>query len=150
VPFKFIGDLFEVDGRIIWNHWKEYKLRRNELKMPGRPAALSPSEVDDIVETINRSFYARRPLSLPEIVSVISTKFAKSLLHDTLYYLRTRDPRIKTCWGKPIDERRMKVINEAISTYFVLLMSTASGTSAHFVFNMGEMGHQSWLYPCKN
>jgi transposase len=72
--------------------------------MPGRPAALSPREFDDIVETINHAFHARWPLSLPEIASAISTKFGKALSHDTVDHLLTRDPRIKTYRGKPIDE----------------------------------------------
>jgi hypothetical protein len=83
--------------------------------MPRGPAALSPREVDDVVETVNPVFHARRPLSHSEIAPVISIKFGKFLLHDTVYRLPTRDPRIKTCRGKPIDERRMTLTKEAIS-----------------------------------
>jgi hypothetical protein len=124
-------------------------LEKIEIEMQrdqdARTASRSPSEVGDIVETIKRAFHARRPLSLPEIASVIFEKFGKSLLEDTLHHLLTRDPRIKTCWGKLIDERRLTVGDEAISAYFALLMSTVSGAPAHFIFNMDEMG-QSWVH----
>jgi hypothetical protein len=60
VLFELIGDLFEVDQGTIWNHWKKYTSRCNQLKLSGRPPALSPSQVDDILETIALSWHGGR------------------------------------------------------------------------------------------
>jgi hypothetical protein len=145
VPFKLIGQLFNVDGGTVYNHWRNYKSRLNEVGMAGRPAALSREELDRVVEMILRAFHERRPLTLPEIDASIRANFNKVLLRDTLYHALARDPRIRSCEARPMDEKRAQVTDDAIRDYFAGLFATVSGAPAHFVFNMDEMGHQTWV-----
>jgi hypothetical protein len=112
--------------------------------MAGRPPTLTPEELEHIIDTILRAFQERRPLTLPEIEATIRSKFRKVILPDTLYHALTRDPRVRSCQAQPIDEKRLQVDDAAIRDYFGVLFATVSGAPAHFVFNMDEMGHQSW------
>jgi hypothetical protein len=44
----------------------------------------------------------------------------------------------------PMDDKRITVSIDAIREYFARLCATVSGAPAHFLFNMDEMGHQTW------
>jgi hypothetical protein len=142
-PFKIIGRLFNVNSWTVANHWRNYRARQNEFRMPGRPAALTLVELDDIIATILRAFRERRPLTLPEIAAVLRAKFNKVLLPDTLYHALTRDLRVRCCQAEPIDERRMQVSDDAIRDYFAQLFATVSRAPSHFVFKINEMSHQA-------
>jgi hypothetical protein len=144
VPFQIIATLFNVDRGTIWNHWRTYRSRQNEVGIAGRPSTLTRDELDITIETVIRAFLERRPLTLPEIGAIIRSKFNKVILPDTLYHALTRDSRIRPCKAEPIDERRAQVSDDAIREYFSTLFTTVSGAPAHFVFNMDEMGHQTW------
>jgi hypothetical protein len=52
------------------------------------------------------------------------------------------DPRVKTCRGMPMEERRLAVSPEDIEAYFHQLAGMMQGIPAHFVFNVDKMSHQ--------
>jgi hypothetical protein len=144
VPFEFTGLVFGLERGTIHNHWRKCKDQHNETKHAGRPPALSWQEFDEIIAEILRGFGQQRPLTLPEIVSIVQNKILNSLLPDTLCHVLTQDPRLKSCRGHTIDERRMTISDEKIWGYFATFFFIVSGARAYFVFNVDEMGNQGW------
>jgi hypothetical protein len=144
VPFAVIGRLLQVDKGTVRNHWQTFKAQENLIRQQGRPSLLTQEELDETVAIIIDAHYERRPLSGPEIRDLIHRKFGKSLRLDTLYQLLKRDGRVKSCAGTPMEDSRLHVTEQAIRDYFATLCANVSGAPAHFVFNMDEMGHQTW------
>jgi hypothetical protein len=120
VILELIGPVVGVKSGIDHNHWREYKARHNEIKHVGRPPALSWQELNEIIADILHGFQQWCPLTLSEIASVIQSKYQKFLLPDTLYYVLTQEPRVKSCRGQPIDEHRMRRFGIALQHYFPL------------------------------
>jgi hypothetical protein len=67
VPVQLIASLFKVDHGTIWNDWCTYRSRSNRVGKSGRPTALTPKELDMMIETILCTFQDRHPLTLSEI-----------------------------------------------------------------------------------
>jgi hypothetical protein len=144
VPFSVIGHLLSVDKGTVRKHWQQFKAQANLVGHPGRPSLLTPEELDEVVALIINAHYERRPLSGPEIRDLIDRNYQKSLCLDSLYQLLRRDGRVRSCTGTPMEDSRLRVSDESIREYFATLFANVSGAPAHFVFNMDEMGHQTW------
>jgi hypothetical protein len=66
------------------------------------------------------------------------------MIPDTFYHIIDREPQLKTCCAKPMEDKGLQVTNEDVMNYFGDLCSNISGVPAHFVMNMDEIGHQAF------
>jgi hypothetical protein len=82
VPLELISQVFGVERGTIYNHWREYKARYDETRHAIRSPAFFSQELDEIIADILHGFQQWRPLTLPEIVSIVQKKFQKCLLPD--------------------------------------------------------------------
>jgi hypothetical protein len=71
-----------------------------------------------------------------------SRTMGKNMILDTFYHIAKRDPCIRTCTAVAMENVRLAVTEADIETHFQYLRDTVDNVSAHFVFNMDEMGHQ--------
>jgi hypothetical protein len=70
--------------------------------------------------------------------------FNQEILPYMLYQTLVRDHRLKSCPASPIDEWRAGVNEDVVREYFATFCRIVSGTPAHFMWDMDEMGHQKW------
>jgi hypothetical protein len=61
-----------------------------------------------------------------------------------LRHILSKIPDFHTCKGIPTEETRTQVSAIEIENWFLLLQGKCQNIPAHFLFNMDEMGHQSW------
>jgi hypothetical protein len=142
VPFAAIGRILGEDRGHVKRNWEIFMEQGNECKSPGRHCKLDPEEHEEMILEILAGFARNRPLTVSQVCRIISERWSKDMLTDTVYRILARDDRIKTCQAKPIEEARLAVTDEEILTYFRDLYSYVHGVPAHFVANMDEMGHQ--------
>jgi hypothetical protein len=51
---------------------------------------------------------------------------------------------LRSAKAKPMEMERLNVPDDAVHNWFTTLHDGISGTPAHFVYNMDEMGHQEY------
>jgi hypothetical protein len=78
------------------------------------------------------------------VMNFLQSQVKEALDKNTVYHILARDPRIRSCRGVPMEEKRLEVTPEEIAEYFRRASEALDGVPAHFVFNMDEMGHQEW------
>jgi hypothetical protein len=61
-----------------------------------------------------------------------------------MHHILSRISVVKSVTAIPMDEKRLDVSIEQIKAPFATLFAQVSGAPAHFVFNIDEMGHQTW------
>jgi hypothetical protein len=144
VPLSLIGRLFNVSkGTIRW-HYKTYLAQAERQRSNGRPSILSAEERDDLIGCIAAGYANNRAWTMRDIVGHISDRYGKKMDANSIRHMLDRDPRVKSCTGVPMEEKRLQVTAEDITAYFHRLAEVLDGVPAHFVFNMDEMGHQEW------
>jgi hypothetical protein len=96
-PSKLNGTLFNVDVGTVWNCWRNYHSRPNDVGMAARLAAVTQRELEETIEVILRACSERRPLTRLEIDPGIRAKCNKVLMPDTLSHRLTGDSRVRCC-----------------------------------------------------
>jgi hypothetical protein len=144
VPLSVIGRLFQVSKNTIRDHVKNYKKYGDEEGKSGRRPILPPEAHEQLIQYILESQAVGHPRTMGEIREYIEATWEVEIDRDTVWRSLARDPRIKSCDARPMEDKRLAVTDEQIEEHFHKLVNLVSGVPAHFVFNMDEMGHQDW------
>jgi hypothetical protein len=144
VPYSVIGMLFRVSKGTIRKEWKRFQKDADNAASGGRPPILTSLQVQTIVEQIHTAYERKNPFTIKDICNFASESFRVDVLPNTMRHILARVTEIKRVTAIPMDDKRVAVSIEAIRDHFARLCATVSGAPAHFVFNMDEMGHQTW------
>jgi hypothetical protein len=87
IPFGALALLFSVDDGTSRKHWQDFKAQESLLQMRGRPTVLTTGEVNELVDVILNAQIIRWPLSGPEVRGIITEKYRKTELLNTLYQI---------------------------------------------------------------
>jgi hypothetical protein len=143
-PYELIGQLLELKGGTVRKHWQKYKKQLNADLVRGRKSILSVDQMTSVVNFLRSSFEKGEPATIVEACRFIRDEFGIEVIPNTLQHALARDGRTKPLPAHPMEDSRMAVTIEQIEHYFDWITEALTGTPAHFVFNMDEMGHQDW------
>ena len=138
-----IANLFGVTRGTIANHI----LRFNKKQLsPGRPVVLNESEIDMLVGYIYESFARNKPRNYIQLQDFIYDKIGKSIKMNTIYHIISKNPKIKTVTGIPMEKVRAESTLESIIDYYDRLKCALQyDIPTHFFFNMDESGIQEFV-----
>jgi hypothetical protein len=143
VPYSIIGQVLGLNRGTVYDHWKKFK--RQRISHPrGRPSILTAEQLTTLINFLMSSFQKNEPVTITEARRFVKDQFDIDIIPNTLHHVIARDGRVKSVPASPMEDTRMAVTMEQIQTYFQELDQALSGVPAHFVFNLDEMGHQSW------
>lgn len=80
-----------------------------------------------------------------QIHHFIKDKFLLNISINTIHHLLNREPRLRSCKAIPMDKALIEVPAEAIYGHIQIMFQYLSGIPAHSVWNMDEMGHQTFV-----
>jgi hypothetical protein len=144
VIWSYIAAMAQICTGTLAHHCKWYRLNGNMVGTAGRPSVLTPEQMTELVFMIHVSYQKQKPLRLHEVAELVELNWHIEVNANTLHHILRRDLRIRPCKGLPMEALRMQVTPQEISDYFGVLMRTVNGMPSHFVFNMDEMGHETW------
>jgi hypothetical protein len=105
---------------------------------------LAPNECRDIASRTAEGYVIRHPMTMQDITHHITEQYGQTLGANSIKHMLVRDPRARSYSGLPMEERRLQVTGEDISTDFTRLSEVIDGVPTHFISSMDEMGHQEW------
>jgi hypothetical protein len=120
VSFSRIAAVFHVQKGIISNHLSDVGWSG---QTPGRPTAISETQLVAVCEFIGAQFDAKRPASYFEIVSYIGEEFGIHLPIDSIRHIIRGLPQFKVIQGIPTDARRLESNPVEIDQYYDALDS---------------------------
>jgi hypothetical protein len=144
VPYSIIGRILGTTKGTLKYHCRIYDARASATGLPGRPGLIAQTRLTELVRKIEEGYQSRRPWTMVEIMIFLQSQAKEPLDKNTVYHIIAREPRIKSCRGVPMEEKRLEVSPEQIAEYFERASQAIDAIPAHFVFNMDEMGHQEW------
>jgi hypothetical protein len=103
---------------------------------------MTPDEQEDLVSRIDERYANYHPMTIQDIAQNITERYRTTMDANSIRHMLVRDPLDKPCNGLPMEERRLQTTAESIAAHFERLNEVIDGVSAHFVYNMDEMGHQ--------
>jgi hypothetical protein len=118
VPLSLIGRLFNVSKATIRWHYRHFLDQQAQHHLNGRPSLLTLDEHEDLVQQIMDGCHALHPWTMVEIVRHIADRYGKTLDPNTVCHLLHREPRLRTCRGIPMEERRLQGAREDVEAYF--------------------------------
>jgi hypothetical protein len=96
------------------------------------------------LQEVRLAYERKKPLTVHQLYGFARDWLQVDVSTNTMHHIMSRISSIKSVTAIPMDEKRLKVTTDQIKEYFANLFANVSGAPAHFVFNMDEMGHQTW------
>jgi hypothetical protein len=84
----------------------------------GRPTILSDAKRDDLVRCTNSEYLECNPWTMTEIKARIGSVDRQSIDPNAILHMLHRDPRVKACRGRKMEEGRLGVSSENFKAYF--------------------------------
>jgi hypothetical protein len=111
-----VGRLFNVsNGTIRW-HDATCVAQATTQRVNGRPPILGQEEHNDLVNHITDTYTTPCAWTVRDTVNHITERYNKMIGLSSIKYIPDRDPRVKSCRGVPMEERRLQVTAEDITT----------------------------------
>jgi hypothetical protein len=79
------------------------------------PLILSQEEHDDLANHIIDADTSTRAWTMRDVINHITERYGKTMDVNSTRHMLDRDPRIKSCRGVPMEERRLQVRAEDIT-----------------------------------
>jgi hypothetical protein len=144
VRYSVIGSLLDVAKSAVrreWQLWMEYG---DIPRSPGRPPILDATQTQELFVWIEQKWKSHQPASYKQVSIWLHEKWCVDLAPNTLWHTIRRIPMLRSAKVKPMEMKRLNVPDDAVHNWFTTLHDGISGTPAHFVYDMDEMGHQEY------
>jgi hypothetical protein len=105
----------------------------------GRFSILGDECHERLVRQIKIADHHGIPWTITEILQLFQEQAAKAVDKNNVYHWLHREPRIKSCRGVPLGDRRLEITPEVIAGSFQRAIDMIDGLLAHFLFDAGEM-----------
>jgi hypothetical protein len=113
-------------------------------RSPRRPPSLDVTQTQELFVWIEQKWKSHQPASYKQVSIWLHEKWCIDLSPNTAWHFIRRMPMRRSAKANPMEMERLNVPDDAVHNWFTTLHDGISGTSAHFVYNMDEMGHQEY------
>jgi hypothetical protein len=131
-------------------HWEDPGNRQEDSQIPqqalgaalgrnGRLSILGDEHREDLVRQIETADRDGIPWTITEILQFFQARAAEAVDKNRVYHWLHREPRIKSCRGVPMEDRRLEITPEVIVDYFHQAIDMTDGLPAHFPSDAAEM-----------
>jgi hypothetical protein len=139
----FIRRILGIDKRTLEYHSTRYETLGTALGRNGHLSILGDERCKDLVRQTEAASHRGIPWTITEILQFFQERAAEAVNWNNVYHWLHRQPRIKSCRGVPMEDRRFEITPEVIANDFQRAIDMIDGLPAHFPSDAAEVWHHN-------